>query len=152
MEFIDIASLRWSDIQDGRIVYERSKTHKVFSIKLLAPAIEVLDHYKHFNPNNPYIFPILNSSVTDPEQVRAKAKNALKRVNKNLKVIAKAVEIEKRLTSKIARHTYASVLKTEGVAEMVISENLGLDDIQTTKGYLSSLGHDVHDKADENLL
>ena len=153
MNFSDIAKLKWSNISDGRIEYVRSKTGKRFTIKILPPVQEILDFYKIYNSKSKYIFPILDTKIhKTPEQIKNRIKSTLRRVNKHLKIIAEDVGIEKKLTSYIARHSYALVLKKQGVSIATISDSMGHESESVTKHYLESFGNDVLDKADELLL
>ena len=47
MNFHDIVRLKWSDVKGERITYQRAKTKKQFSIRILAPVQEILDFYRH---------------------------------------------------------------------------------------------------------
>lgn len=58
INFIDIAKLKYSNITDKRLTYNREKTKKLISIPLQAEAIEIITKYK--NDESPYIFPILS--------------------------------------------------------------------------------------------
>ena len=51
-----------------------------------------------------------------------------------------------------ARHTYATVLKREGVNVALISESLGHSNIQTTQIYLDSFENSQIDEAMKHLL
>ncbi len=153
MNFNDIAKLEWSNVSDGRIEYIRSKNGKRFSIKILPPIQKILNEYKIYNPDSKYIFPILDPKThKTPEQIKNRIKSTLKRVNKHLKIIAEAVGIDKKLTSYIARHSYALVLKKQGVSIATISDSMGHESESVTKLYLESFGNDVLDKADNLLL
>ncbi|EKT4553154.1 site-specific integrase [Flavobacterium psychrophilum] len=59
MNFFDIMKLRWSNIQNGRIIYTRSKTKGNFSVKILEPVRIILDEFKNQNITTDYVFPIL---------------------------------------------------------------------------------------------
>ena len=52
----------------------------------------------------------------------------------------------------VARHTYATVLKREGVNVALISESLGHSNIQTTQIYLDSFENSQIDEAMKHLL
>ncbi|WP_432328951.1 tyrosine-type recombinase/integrase [Mucilaginibacter sp. P25] len=56
--------------------------------------------------------------------------------NRHLKEIAVKADIDKNLTSHVARHTFASWLAIEGVSVMVISKLLGHKNINTTMVYI----------------
>ena len=72
--------------------------------------------------------------------------------NEYLKEIAGILGIEKRAPSHLARHTYATVLKREGVNVALISESLGHSNIQTTQIYLDSFENSQIDEAMKHLL
>jgi integrase len=49
----------------------------------------------------------------------------LTRVNRDFKKIGKLAQVDVPLTTYVARHTYATVLKKSGTSTSVISEALG---------------------------
>ncbi len=55
--------LKWDNIIDGRIEFNRSKTKKFFSIKIMPPVRKILRFYKRHNEGNPYIFPIFKKNT-----------------------------------------------------------------------------------------
>ena len=59
-------------------------------------------------------------------------------VNRELKVLGKRIGLAIPLTTDVARHTYATVLKRSGVNIAIISESLGHSDLATTQIYLDS--------------
>ena len=59
---------------------------------------------------------------------------------------------EINLTSYVARHSYATVLKNSGVNIALISETLGHSDLKTTQIYLDSFDNEQIDEAMKNLL
>ena len=76
----------------------------------------------------------------------------LKRVNKGLKELARLADIKVHLTTYVARHTYATVLKKSGVPIPVISEAMGHENAEVTQTYLKSFEDEVIDEANEFLL
>ena len=74
------------------------------------------------------------------------------KVNINLKLIAAQLGVEGNLTTYVARHSFASVLKKSGVNIALISEALGHSDIATTQIYLDSFDNEQVDAAMKNLL
>ena len=73
-------------------------------------------------------------------------------VNANLKQIALMAKIKAPLTTYVARHTFATVLKRSGVSTEIISESLGHSDVTTTQIYLDSFENRQIDEAMKNLL
>jgi len=151
INFIDIAYLKRSNIKGERIVYSRHKTGKVINFPLQPHAIELINKYN--NPNSEYLFPILNEKVHMTEwQQHYRIQKTIKKVNKWLKIIAEKIGIETNLTSYVARHSYATVLKRSGVNVALISETLGHSDLKTTQIYLDSFENSQIDEAMKNLL
>ncbi|MHB9147430.1 MAG: site-specific integrase [Candidatus Amoebophilus sp.] len=155
INFIDIAQLQWKNIIQDRIVYTRAKTGKIIQFKLLPPAKAIIEYYKPLTGNHPenYIFPILSriKHVT-AIQIDNRVTKVLKRVNRDLKEIARLAQIDANLTTYVARHTYATVLKKSNVPTAVISEALGHKSEFITQTYLKSFENEVIDLANECLL
>ncbi len=153
MNFIDAANLSWSDINSkGVLHYERIKTGDIFDIKLLDPAVKILDYYRLFQSDN-YIFPFLNKNKhTTPVIVDNRLKKVRKRINAELKKLAVLAGIETDLTTYVARHTYATVMKRSGVSLAMISESMGHESEKTTMVYFDSFEKDELYEASKNLL
>ncbi|MBK8922646.1 MAG: site-specific integrase [Saprospirales bacterium] len=151
----DIALLRWSNILEGRIFYTRAKTGKDFNLKLLPPALEIVERYRMFTGGNSgnYVFPILDAErhIT-PTQKDSRIHKLTGQINRGLKEIAVMAGIDVSLTTYVARHTYATVLKTSGVPIAVISEALGHESEGITHTYLKSFENEVIEAANEHLL
>lgn len=73
------------------------------------------------------------------------------KVNPYLAEIGK-MAVETHLTTYVARHTFATVLKRSGVNIAIISESMGHSDIATTQIYLDSFEDSQIDEAMKNLL
>jgi len=148
----DIANLKQSNIQNSRLIYNRQKTGKKISISLSDNAKEIICKYAE-KCSTDYIFPILNDNVHKTEAQRyRRRKKVLRNVNANLRTIAKMMSIETDLTTYVARHSYATVLKRSGVNVALISETLGHSDLKTTQIYLDSFENSQIDEAMKNLL
>jgi integrase len=153
MNFVDIAILKWKDILDGRLVYTRSKTKEQFNIQILEPAIKILDHYKSIGQSkNDYVFPLLSTDHKTPQAIFNRKVKMLREINKNLKAVGKLAGIKSELTTYVARHSYATILKRKGVSTSLISEALGHDSEKTTQIYLDSFGNSTLDEVNKALL
>ncbi|WP_256014236.1 site-specific integrase [Desertivirga xinjiangensis] len=139
MNFVDIASLKWSDIEDNEIHYIRRKTGQPFDIPVNQHAQVIIDFYKtHYQNKSSYIFPIYNDLIHRTlKQKYTRKKTAIKKVNDSLKEIAKLIGEEGlKLTTYVSRHSYATSLKRSGVATSYISEALGHSTEEMTQTYL----------------
>ena len=76
----------------------------------------------------------------------------LGQINGELKVLASELEIEADMTTYVARHSFASILKNYGVNVSLISEMLGHTDLKTTQIYLDSFENEQIEEAMSNLL
>ena len=152
MNFIDIMYLTWDNIHDDTITYIRSKTKGRFSIKILSPVKEILNFYSNHHTTTNYVFPILLKENLTPTQIQNRKFKTLKKFNKDLKQIAFLVGIDKKLTSYVARHSFATNLKQLGVSTDIISESMGHQNINITNTYLKEFDSDVINQANEKLL
>lgn len=158
MPYSDMAYLKWENIIDGRIVYKRiktirtSKNPKTISIKITPRTNEILQAFRRPAAQyDDYVFPILRKDM-QPVTIKNTIKAKRKRFNHNLREICAAVGIEGNITSYVARHSYATVLKRNGVSTSIISESLGHQTEHMTQTYLDSFDNEVIDAANEGLL
>ena len=154
INFKDIATLRYVDIQNGRIYYQRHKTGKELNSPILSQTREILGRYSKSDANpEDYIFPILDRHIHKSEQqICNRVHKVIGHVNANLKRIAEMAGLKVNLTTYVARHTFATVLKRSGVNIAIISESLGHSDLETTQIYLDSFENSQIDEAMKNLL
>ncbi|WP_287922635.1 site-specific integrase [Alistipes sp. UBA6068] len=153
MNFGDIARLRYKDIVKGRVNYSRHKTQKLLSFQLVPNAMQILEKYGTVGHGEDYIFPILNRHEhTTPQQIFNRLHKVLRKINRELKVLGEMIGLEMPLTTYVARHTYATVLKRSGVSVALISESLGHSDLSTTQIYLDSFENSQIDAAMAHLL
>jgi integrase len=116
MNFTDMATLKWSDIRNNRIHYTRSKTKGKFNIEIIENVQKILDFYKSQNRQTQYVFPILLNDNLSLMQIYYRKQKVLSLYNSKLKEIAAIVGIETKLTSYVARHSFATILKMKGTA------------------------------------
>ena len=98
----------------------------VFYIRMLPKAIEVAEKYGGRMPN-------LADQVC----------------NSNLKTIANATGITKRLTTHVGRHTFATWMLRNGVPIEKVSKMLGHRRIAQTQRYAKVLAEDVYKEFDK---
>ena len=86
------------------------------------------------------------------QQIYDRVRKVLKHVNKALHEWSRLLGLKIELTTYVARHTFATVLKRSGVNIAIISESLGHSDLSTTQIYLDSFENSQIDAAMQNLL
>lgn len=139
----DLISLKFSDIQNGEISFIRKKTKdRTRDVKRIYAAItpelySIINKWGNDPKNSVYIFPFLKPSDSAWEHEKKK-KNLTKLINKRMKMIGEKLNLGK-ITTYVARHTYATVLRNEGVPISIISPMLGHSSVTTTEIYLADL-------------
>lgn len=154
INFKDIATLRYNDMEEDRIFYRRHKTGKAMTCRLHPQAKAIIARYAHSEAmQEDYIFPILDCHIHRTEQqIHNRVHKVLIHINRELKEWSKRLGLHTPLTTYVARHTYATVLKRSGVSVALISESLGHSDLSTTQIYLDSFENSQIDAAMQNLL
>ena len=160
INFVDLAKLRWRNINTDaegftRLTYVRQKTGGKFPVRLLSPAVAIIELYRSFTHNGPdsYIFPILNVKQHPTEtQVTNRLHKILGQVNKDLKTIGECTGIQTPLTTYVARHSFATALRQKGTATAVISQMMGHKTEAVTAIYLDSFASETVDSAYDALL
>ena len=150
INFGDIARLTKDNILENRLIYIRKKTQKQIKVSLQEQAIKLIQKYSM--PDNPYLFPILSSFHKTEQQKVNRIHKIIAKVNKSLKEIGERLNIPIDLTTYVARHSFATVLKRSGVNTSLICEALGHSSERVTQIYLYSFGNDQMEDAMKNLL
>lgn len=150
INFIDIAKLKYSNIVENHLIYNREKTKKLINVPLQTKALEIIT--KYHNDKSPYLFPILSPFHKTEIQIANRLHKVLAKINRHLKEIGEKLKLPVPLTTYVARHSYATVLKRAGVSTSIISESLGHSSERVTQIYLDSFDNEQIDEAMKNLL
>ena len=149
MAFVDIAYLKKSDIRNGQLQYSRKKTGQALTISWEKPMQEIVDAYSHLTKDTPYLLPIITKQDgTERKQYERMEHN----VNRNLKKIGEMAGLHVPLTTYVARHSWASIMRDMGNDITVVSKGLGHDDIKTTQIYLSTIDNSTIMRANKRFL
>ncbi len=144
----DIAALTNQNIKDGRLIYERKKTGKMYNVRINEKAAEIMRQYAR--KEDARLFPIYSTGIHETDLQKFNRLHKITgKVNLALKSVAEMIGVPvDGFVFYTARHTYATALKKKGVGIAVIAEALGHSDIRTTEDYLKSFGDEVLDAAD----
>ncbi len=147
MSFIDMAFLKKTDLRNNYISYRRRKTGKPLLIYWTHEMQAIVDKY----PKNPteYLLPIITCSNSNDRRTYIKF---TAKINRQLKAIALRIGLTFPLTMYVARHSWASAAKMNGIPISIISEGLGHNSESTTQIYLASLDTSVVDKANDIII
>lgn len=149
INFVDIAHLTKANIIDGRLIYKRQKTKKLIKIPLQPQAVALIEKYS--NDESQYLFPILTDFHKTDIQQANRIHKVISKVNERLKQIGKALNLPIALTTYVARHSQATVMKRAGVSTAVIREIMGHSSERVTQIYLDSFDNEQVDNALKSL-
>ena len=152
MNFQDLMHLKWSNVRNNRVYYTRSKTKGKINLEVIPPAQEILEYYKAQNRPTKYVFPILLSEDLSPVQIANRKHKVLSRYNKNLKEIGQLAGIDKRLSSYVVRHSWATIHKMMGTSIEKISEMMGHSDVSITIAYLKEFSDEDLDEENRKFI
>lgn len=110
--FVDLSYLKWSDIQNGRLMYKRKKTGKIYNIKLIDKALVILELYRKIESDTLYILPIIPKSVLgDLAKEMYHTRQGSKYCNMDLKKMATMADISENLSTYVSRHSWATIAR-----------------------------------------
>ena len=149
INFVDMAYLQGSNIIDGRLVYYRKKTSKLINLPMNPEAMEIISRYN--TGLTGYIFPILSFAHNTEQMKLNRLHKVITKVNKALKLIGQELGLPIKLTTYVARHSFATVRKRAGVSTSIISESLGHSSEKITQIYLDSFENSQINEAFSHL-
>lgn len=153
INFSDLLTLRKENFVDGRIVFRRRKTHKVYSIYLHPKAKEIFSYY--FQPdtdNEGYILPFLIDRK-NPVLLKKDVLQCIKNTNDNLGRMAKLCKIDKPITTYYSRYSWANIAKSLGYSKDLIAEGLGHNYGNKVTGiYLDNYDNATLDSMNEKVI
>lgn len=148
MPFVDIAHLKKTQLRCGYVVYQRQKTNRALRVRIDAHAWDIINKYRVNSASTPYLFPIL----ADRAGERRHYDSALRLYNKRLEQISRMIRLDDSLTSYVARHTWASLARSCGISDTIISEAMGHNNVETTAIYLAALDVNTIATANRKLI
>ncbi len=158
----DILTLTWTDVKKDRIEYAMAKTGAINSFQITPQIRAVLDYFSSIRKGKAkLILPLMEEEVVQLKESKVEKDNELYKreisiktslVNKYLKRIAEDAGIEKKVSSHIARHTFASIAIKKSNGDMYFVQNaLKHSNPKITQIYLASLDHDSMDSKMESV-
>lgn len=150
INFVDIAYLTNENLYESKLVYTRRKTGKLIKLPLQDKATELIKAYQ--NNDSPYLFPILSTLHHTEQQKANRVHKVITQINNKLKQVGKELEIPIDLTTYVARHSFATILKKAGVNTSLICESLGHSSEKVTQIYLDSFDNEQINEAMKNLI
>lgn len=149
MSFVDMAYLRYGNIANGIIRYNRKKTGQPISVRIEPGVREIMERYRK-DAHADYVLPIIRSD--NEKDAFRQYQNRLRYYNKQLKELSKLLGDGVLLTSYTSRHSWASTAHKHNVPIAVISDGMGHSSEKTTQIYLASIDEEVIDSANAEIV
>lgn len=133
----DLAFLTVDNIIENQLSYVRFKTHKVINVPLPDEALVIIAKYA--DSDNKYLFPIIPKDRQHLSYIELYKYigGCTYKFNLVLEQIGKKLNLPLKLTTYVARHSYATQLLRSGIPLPMISKALGHSTIQMTQNYLN---------------
>lgn len=155
MRIGDVIQLRQEYFKNGRLVYESGKNKKLFNMKLIPEALDIVNKYLD---GREYLFTFFrhkdNETLSRVENLKALAshiESITSYVNTKIKTIAKDAGITKSISTHIARHTFAK-MAIEKVKDLNLSMDLiGHSNLKEHQIYIREISEteDLDNAADD---
>ena len=166
----DLLQLRWNNIEKNsdpkkwRVIYQMGKNGKFRNLPVILENITILKYYNTPDKqDSDYIFPFMDKNQpyaqaltqeernTMPVELKKQLFNAISsktsQYNNKLAELAKKAGAKKKLTSHIARHSFASVALARGIPPAVIKVLMAHENINTTQTYMGDIDTRIVDEA-----
>lgn len=138
INYKDLHYLKHSDVKNGRVLYDRAKTNRQYSIKIEPEAQSIIDKYQ----GEDYL---LNFYTL---------KKKYESVNMYVNELLENIEIngDDKVTTYYARHTWATIAHSIGIPKDVISMSLGHSfGVRVTDTYID-FDSDLIDEANRKVI
>lgn len=147
----DLLQLSKDNIKANRIIYKRSKTHKIYSIKMLPETIILLDIFSSVRKTLLGVIP--DEELNDSKLFMKHYTQKRKLINAHLTKIGKSMGTSEPITTYVFRYSYANIAKQLGFSKDIIGEALGHSYGNTVTGiYLEMFDNDIVDNMNETII
>lgn len=154
INFADLLTLKPENLIDGRIVFHRKKTGKIYSIKIPDEAMKRFHPYNicKVEGKNDFLLPFVKNTG-NPVKLKKDIALVIHAVNENLKTISSKQKITKPVSTYYARYSWANIAKSLGYSKDLIAEALGHEYGNKVTGiYLDDYDKAVIDEMNEKVI
>lgn len=154
INFNDIVKLKEKNFNGDILHYRRSKNGRYYDFKLHSKAKAILDVFINYplQSDGGYVFPVLMAEHDTAAKIDARIDSSLKDLNEDLKKIRDAQNIDRHVTSYVARHSFATNLKQKKVDISIIQEAMGHETEEMTRTYLEEYDDELVASSIEEAL
>ncbi len=149
----DIITLRWCDIdfEKKELCKIQVKTRGRNIIPLTDEALKILEEWK--GRHNVFVFGLLSDDfdLKDEVMLRTRRNSITSAINKQLKSISKKVQLDKKVTFHMARHSWAVSALEQGMSISMISSLLGHTSTAITEKVYAEFRQEAKAEAVRNL-
>ena len=144
LRFSDVCTIKKSDIivvnpdiPKFKINFQTQKTSETISFLIPSVATSILLQWGFTKKKrNEYLFPILNGyRIIDPNTLKQSISSRNAYFNKIIKQLVEQTDIEKSVSTHVARHSFSVIGLEKGIRMEVLSKLLGHSDLKTTQIY-----------------
>ncbi len=140
----DLALLKRKNINGDMIYFSRAKTKRSIKSDPIVISAHLTTYMKDIikkwgskeNESEEYIFPILDNAMSASD-IEKHVHQFIKTTNENLKRIGTGLNLRSKLTSGVARHSYATILRSSGTPIAYIGATMGHSNSKTTENYFA---------------
>ncbi|MFD2827161.1 phage integrase SAM-like domain-containing protein [Leeuwenhoekiella polynyae] len=145
----DVLKLKWSDFNDGRLMYRMNKNSKLVTLKTPDKASAILDRYReNYSLDNDLIFHYLkDTDLNDSQRVSVRTQGITRNLNRHLKKIAYKLGITKKMSMHIARHSFGNI-SGDKIPIQMLQKLYRHSSVTTTINYQANF---IHKDADDAL-
>ncbi len=145
----DLILLKPECMKNGRLIYRRAKTGKLYSIQVTP---EITATLSTFTPKETLLGVLTSAQLNSSFKINH-FQQFLKVTNKHLKNIGAFLEVNEPISTYVFRYTYANLAKQLGYSKDLIAEALGHEYGNSVTGiYLEQFDNDVVDRMNQGLI
>ncbi|MDG1571949.1 site-specific integrase [Robiginitalea sp. M366] len=144
----DVLQLKWTDFNDGRLLYRMNKNSKLVSLKIPDKAKAILDEYRDQRNTGKLVFPFLSGvDLRNDQEVSVRTQSITRNLNRRLKAAARTLGISKKMSMHIARHSFGNI-SGDTIPIQMLQKLYRHSSVTTTIRYQANF---IHRDADEAL-
>ena len=152
INYTDLALLTKENVRNGRIVYHRSKTKKLYSVKIHEEAQTILDCYASVGEDT-LLSLLSEDEYRDVQHLPLVINQKIKVLNKWLRKIGAQLELEEQLSTYVYRYSHAQICREVGFSKDMISQSLGHQNgLKVTDAYLNDYDLILIDGMNQNVI
>lgn len=153
----DMFNLKFKNIDGEQITFVRQKTvntnrtESKIQVNYHPKAKEIIRLFGNKEAKEMHIFPLFTNELSAVEKKKV-LHGMVKNINKYMRRIGKKLEIDKDITTYVARHSFVTKLIVGGASISEVKDMVGHTSIATTEKYVASIEDDRIKQLSNTLL